>query len=214
MSEDVRSTNGRPSASTPVTTRGTACTIRVLRRFLSSVLALVTPSDTIPVVPSAKLPPESFMQTAAVPQAFQISRMRVTSLRLLHRITSRSTFRGRPAVCSGQQHPCFFCDPDWPNQQINRSLKKRWMVSLNPVTEKQKHPSAQKKPRSPDPFHENEEDKPGKNHRDTNAMQEFVPAGFVLVIVLRHVVRQARHSAPPVSHPVAAQGLVGGQPPW
>src|SRR2546421_8818014 len=144
MSDDVRSTNGRPSASTPVTTRGTACTIRVLRRFLNSVLALGTPSDTISVLSSAKLPPESFMQTAAVPQSFQISRKRVKLLRLLHRITSRSTLRGRPAVRSAQEHPCFFCDPDWSNQQIDRSLEKRRMVSLNPVAEKQKHPSAQK----------------------------------------------------------------------
>ena len=67
------------------------------------------------------------------------------------------------------------------------------MVSFNPVAEKEKYPSAQKKSRSQGPFHEDEKDYPGKNHRDTNAMEEFVPAGFVLVIVLRHVVRQARH---------------------
>jgi len=67
------------------------------------------------------------------------------------------------------------------------------MVALNPVTEKQKRPSAQKKSRSPDPSHEKEKDDPYKNHRDTNTMQEFVPAGCVLVIVLRHVVRQSRH---------------------
>jgi hypothetical protein len=67
------------------------------------------------------------------------------------------------------------------------------MVSLDPVAEKQKRPSAQKESSSPSPFHEKEKDNPGKNHRDTNTMQEFVPAGFVFVIVLRHVVRQARH---------------------
>jgi hypothetical protein len=70
ISEDVRSTNGRPSASTPVTTRGTACTIRVLRRFLNSALGLFALSDTISTVSSAKLPPESFIQTAAIPQYF------------------------------------------------------------------------------------------------------------------------------------------------
>jgi hypothetical protein len=67
------------------------------------------------------------------------------------------------------------------------------MVSLDPVAEKEKHPSTEKKSCSPNPFHEDEKDNPGKNHRDTDTMQEFVPAGFVLVIVLRHVVRQARH---------------------
>src|SRR6266849_7848704 len=193
ISEDVRSTKGRPSASTPVTTRGTACTIRVLRRFLNSVLALVTLSDTISVFSSAKLPPESFMRTTAAPQCIQISRQQMNSLRLLHRITLRSTFRGRPAVPSRQEHPCFFCDPHWPNQQIDRSVEKRRMVSLDPVAEKQEHPSAQKKSRSQDPSREKQKDNPGKNHRDTNAMQGFVPAGFVLVIVLRHVACQARH---------------------
>src|SRR5437016_13566956 len=69
------------------------------------------------------------------------------------------------------------------------------MVSLDPVAEKKKHPSAQENSRSHDPFCEKQKDDPGKNHRDTNAMQEFVPAGLVLVIVLRHVVRQARHLA-------------------
>jgi hypothetical protein len=47
--------------------------MRVLRRFLNSVLALVTLSDTISTFSSAKSPPESFIQTAAVPQSFQIS---------------------------------------------------------------------------------------------------------------------------------------------
>src|SRR6266403_4231548 len=43
ISEEVRSTKGRPRASTPVAMRGTACTIRVLRRFLNSVLVLTAP---------------------------------------------------------------------------------------------------------------------------------------------------------------------------
>src|SRR5713101_9029742 len=193
MSDEVRSTEGRPRAATPVTTSGTACTMRVLRRFLNSVLSFTALSDTISIVSSAKLPPESFMQTTAVPQYVQISRQRMASLQLLRHSTLRSTFRGRPSVGSRHEHPRFFGDPDWPNQQIDRSLEKRRMISFNPVAEKQEHPSTQKKSRSPGPFHKEEKDNPGKNHRDTNAMQEFVPAGFVFVIVLRHVVRQARH---------------------
>src|SRR5260370_21461072 len=98
INEDVRSTNGRPSASTPVTTRGTACTMRVLRRFLNSALALFTPSHTRSRLASAKLPPESFIQTAAAPQNFYISRRRLESLHLLHRVSLQSTFRGLPAV--------------------------------------------------------------------------------------------------------------------
>lgn len=94
---------------------------------------------------------------------------------------------------SRQKHPKFFCDPDWPNQQINRSLEKRRMVSFNSVAEKQEHPPTEKKSRSPNPFHENEKDKPGKNHRDADTMQQLVRGRFVLVVVLRHVVRQVRH---------------------
>src|SRR6202007_1590280 len=56
---EVRSTKGRPSASTPVTTRGTAWTMRVLRRFRSSVLALIMPSDTISGESSAIWLPKS-----------------------------------------------------------------------------------------------------------------------------------------------------------
>src|SRR5260370_7767728 len=111
ISDDVRSTNGRPSASTPVTTRGTACTIRVLRRFLNSALALLAPSDTISIVSSAKLPLGSFIQTAAVPQHFKISRNRLKPLHLLHRITFRSTFRDRPPLLPLSEHPCSFRNP-------------------------------------------------------------------------------------------------------
>src|SRR5215475_14814801 len=58
---EVRSANGRPKASTPVTTSGTACTMRVLRRLRSSVLALVMPSDTISGELSARSLPNSSM---------------------------------------------------------------------------------------------------------------------------------------------------------
>src|ERR1700730_19424062 len=155
MSEDVRSTNGRPRASTPVVTRGTACTIRVLRRFLNSVLALAISSDTISVLSSAELPPESFIQAAAVPQFAQNLHKRVTAMSRRRYCVLRGTFRGRPAVCSGQEHPCFFCDPDWPYQQIDRSLKKRRMISFDPVAEKEKHPSTDKKSHSPNPLGQN-----------------------------------------------------------
>src|SRR5260370_8216355 len=172
--------------------------MRVLRRFLNSVLSFAALSATIPIASSAKLPPASFMQT---PPSLSIFRFHASEWhqQLLRHSTLRSTFRGRPSVCSCQKHPCFFCNPDWPNQQVNRSLEKRRMVSLDPVAEKEKHPSTQKKSRSQDPFCEEQKDNPGKNHRDANAMEEFVPAGFLLVIVLRHVVRQARHLAHPLS---------------
>src|SRR5260370_36044734 len=166
--------------------------MRVLRRFLNSVLSFAALSATIPIASSAKLPPASFMQT---PPSLSIFRFHASEWhqQLLRHSTLRRTFRGRPSVCSCQKHPCFFCNPDWPNQQINRSLEKRRMISFNPMAQKKKNPPAKKKSCAPNPFCENEKNDAGKNHGDTDAVQEFVPAGFVLVIVLRHVVRQARH---------------------
>jgi len=88
-------------------------------------------------------------------------------------------------------------------------LEKRRTVSFNAVAEKEKHPSTDKKSRCPNPFREKQKDEAGKNHGDPDTMQEFVPAGFMFVIVLRHVVRQAwqqRTSCQPSSTAI----LVGG----
>src|ERR1700740_999925 len=87
MREEVRSTNGRPRASTPVTTRGTACTIRVLRRFLNSAFGLAPDSEAISIVSSAKLLPASFIQTAVFPQ-------RLPATAKARRITLRRCFAG------------------------------------------------------------------------------------------------------------------------
>src|SRR5215475_11147212 len=83
---EVRSINGRPSASTPVTTRGTACTMRVLRRLRSSVLALVMPSDTISGELSARSLPNSSMwgcRRAEYPYRFLYLRKPAVSLPLI-----------------------------------------------------------------------------------------------------------------------------------
>src|SRR5215470_4057515 len=69
------------------------------------------------------------------------------------------------------------------------------MISFHPVSEKQKHPSAKKESRAPNPLHEQKKNDPRKNHGDADGMEQFVRSGFVLVIVLSHVVRQARHAA-------------------
>src|SRR6266852_6204662 len=113
MSDEVRSTNGRPSASTPVTTRGTACTMRVLLRFLNSLPGLATVSEAISIVSSTKFPPESFMQTVPVPQCYPFSRDPEVPPGLLPRCVLHGTFRGWFAVRSRQKHPSFLCDPDW-----------------------------------------------------------------------------------------------------
>jgi hypothetical protein len=184
--------------------------MRVLRRFLNSALALLALSDTISIISSAKSPPESFMQTAATPQFFKIARRRLKSLHLLHRVTLRSTFRGWPAVRARYEHPCFLCNPDWTDQQIKRSLEKRRTVSFDAVAEKEKYPSAHKESRSPDPFHKQKQNNPGKNHGNAKAMQELIPSGLMLVVVLSHVVRQARHertsNQPPCGCPASWWG--------
>jgi len=69
------------------------------------------------------------------------------------------------------------------------------MVAFHPVSEKQKHPPAKEKSRAPNPPHEKEKDDPREDHGDADGMQQLVRSGFVLVIVLCHVVRQARHVA-------------------
>ena len=71
------------------------------------------------------------------------------------------------------------------------------MIALNPVTQEQKHPAAHETRSAPHPFCEKEQKESGKDQGNANAVQQFVPAGRVFVIVLRHVVRQTQ-SAPPV----------------
>jgi hypothetical protein len=99
-------------------------------------------------------------------------------------------------MLSGEEHPRFLRYPDGSNQEVHRPLEKRRMITLNPVTKKQEHPSADEERAAPKPLGKKKQNQPGKNHRDANAMKKFVPAGRVFVIVLRHVVRQTQ-SAPP-----------------
>src|SRR5207245_11337689 len=84
------------------------------------------------------------------------------------------------------------------------------MISFNAVAEKKEHPSANKKYRSPNPLHKKEQDDAGKNRGDANAMQEFIPAGFLFGIVLRHVVRQAWHSGHLLAAKFACHSVGGG----
>src|SRR5215468_7103394 len=198
ISVEVRSVNGRPRASTPVTTSGTACTMRVLRLLRSSVLGVTALSDTISLVPSAKLPPESFITTAAV------SPPQDQSSALLVRLFLPCAFRGRRAVCSRQETPDLLSYPDGPNQQVNRSLKKSRAVAFNAMSQKQESPACHKNRQTQDPLGQNHENGAHEDHRDAHAVQHLVPDRGMLVIVLRHIVRQARHSAPPLGHCGAA----------
>src|SRR5262245_50988898 len=71
------------------------------------------------------------------------------------------------------------------------------MLPLNLMSQKQQQPPPNKQRPAPDPFRQNEQYDPRKNQRDSDSMEQLVPAGSVLVIILRHVVRQSGHSAPP-----------------
>ena len=71
------------------------------------------------------------------------------------------------------------------------------MVSLDLVSQKEENPAAHKKTYAPYPLHEEKQNDPQKNHGDTNAVKKLIPARRVLVIVLRHIVRQTGQSAPP-----------------
>src|SRR5262249_41676182 len=155
------------------------------RRLRSSVLGVTALSDTISLVPSAKLPPASFIAAAAV------LRLRFSSSAVI-RMLFRRAFRGRRAMRSRQETPKFLRHPDWPNQQIDRSLKKCWSIAFDAVPHKQKDPASQENSKSQEPLRENHQDGACEDHGDSDAVAHFVPGRGMLVIVLRHVVRQSR----------------------
>jgi hypothetical protein len=71
------------------------------------------------------------------------------------------------------------------------------MISFHFMPQQQQYPAGGKKRTAPDPLREEEQHEPRKNQWYANSVQKFIPPGSVLVIVLRHVVRQIGHSAPP-----------------
>src|SRR5713101_6244941 len=101
-------------------------------------------------------------------------------------------------MLSCQERPCLLSHPDWSDQQIHRSLEKR--------------PSADEKCRSPERLQENKQKEPDENHGDAYTVQQFIPAGRMFLIVLRHVVRQAQ-SAPPCGDGSAERSLYIKLPP-
>src|SRR6516165_5896314 len=209
ISVEVRSANGRPNASTPVTTSGTACTMRVLRRFLNSELAFTAPSVAISLASSinedvslgSSSGPCSSCCMLAVPESSSASRW----LRLL---VGRYGLLVLPVACSRQESPELLGNPDRPDQQIDRPLEKRGMIAFNPVSQEQQNPAACKTSCAPAPSHEDQENQPGKNEWNADAMKQFVPGRAMFVIVLSHVVRQPGHSAPPT--PVVPPEVFGG----
>src|SRR5713226_4472919 len=109
MSVEVRSLKDRPSASTPVTTRGTARTMRVLRRFFSSEAGWAELGDTISPELLACLLPDSSIRFHALNLPTSAKRNHLRSRRF---VAPRLTRLDRPSV----EHPNLFGNPDWPNE--------------------------------------------------------------------------------------------------
>src|ERR1700686_2702541 len=124
--------NGRPSASTPVTSSGTACTIRVLRRFRRSEVGVGAVSDAISVVSSARLLPKSSMG-GGLHFWFLVNKCRSMFFGL-------RVIRYRRMLRSPQEHPHFLGYPDRSYQQIDRSLEECRVVAFNAMTQEEKHP--------------------------------------------------------------------------
>jgi hypothetical protein len=70
----------------------------------------------------------------------------------------------------GQKHPKLLCDPDWSNQEINRSLEKRRMIAFDSMPQEQQCPASDKNGRAPNPFHKDQQYDPHKNHGDADAV--------------------------------------------
>jgi len=45
------------------------------------------------------------------------------------------------------------------------------MIAFDPVSQEQKYPAAHEKRSAPDPFREQEQDQPGKYHRNADTVQ-------------------------------------------
>src|SRR5260370_4148770 len=133
ISVEVRSLNGRPSASTPVTFSGTACTMRVLRRLRKSELALTAPSFIISAGSSAACGDSSgpsFSLCMISWDPVQLAYLRASGL---FRWLADLTFR---EALSGHKRPDFFRHPNRSDHQIHRALEKRRIVSLNAMPQK------------------------------------------------------------------------------
>src|SRR5713101_1283813 len=109
MSVEVRSLKDRPSASTAVTTRGTARTMRVLRRFFSSEAGWAELGDTASPELLACLLPLSSIRFHALSL---LTSAKQNHLRLWRFVASRVTLLHRSSV----EHPYLFGNPDWPNE--------------------------------------------------------------------------------------------------
>src|SRR6202012_2513453 len=177
---------GRPSASTPVTWSGTACTMRVLRRLRSSEVGFTAVSGAISVASPATFLPRSSIRGPAVLN-FVLLELRSIPFRF------RSVRRGG-RVPSTQEIPELFCDPDGSNQQIDRSLEKCRMIAFDAMTQEQKNPAAKKQRSAQNPLHQNQKDDASENQRNADAMKKLVPGGGVLMIVPLPVARQTWHS--------------------
>src|SRR5271165_6185695 len=195
MRVEVLSVKGRPKASTPITFRGTACTILVLRRLRNSELAFNAFSVIWAFDSSASSRPGS---------SLCIVRGTLFSLLgqfLLVRFGNLRAFRvpWSGGVSSSHGSPQFLQHPYGTDQQVDRSLEESRVVAFDAMTQQQENPATHKTGQTPTPAQQDEQNKAHEDQGDANRVENFIPDRIMLMVVLRHVVRQPGHSAPPIS---------------
>src|ERR1700737_1694948 len=93
--------------------------------------------------------------------------------------------------------PDLFGHPDRSHQKVNWSLKKRWVISLDLVSQKQKQPTADEQRRPGSPALQEKKHNPGKDYRNSDHVQQPVPTAGVLIVILRHKSVEIRQATPP-----------------
>jgi hypothetical protein len=102
--------------------------------------------------------------------------------------------RGGGRVRAAQEVPKLFRNPNGSDEQIYRSLEECRMIAFHAMAQEQKTPAAEKQNSAQDPLRQDQKNDTSENQRNTDAMQELVPGGRVLMIVPVHVARQTWHS--------------------
>ena len=92
----------------------------------------------------------------------------------------------------------FLRDPDGSNEEIDHSLEERGLVAFNTMPRKQQNPPAYKQRQADPPERQNQQNDSRDDDRDSDAVQNLVPHVVMFVVVLRHVLAERGHRAPPV----------------
>jgi hypothetical protein len=88
---------------------------------------------------------------------------------------------------TGQKFPKLFGDPNRPDQQVHRTLKKGRVIALDTVAQKQENPSSNEADCAPFPTKKNEQNQTGENQRNSDPVEQLIPPGTVFVVILSHI---------------------------